>query len=75
MVSTFITENIADGRNMQTQVTDAGLGQLTDVGSLRHLDVRHTAVTADGVARLQRALPQCKIVYGIAPNTKNKGPR
>jgi hypothetical protein len=43
-----------------TQVT--GLGELAHLRSLAHLDVRGTAVTAQELAKLQAALPACRIV-------------
>lgn len=46
-----------------TRVTDAGLGHLFSLTSLRHLDVMDTSVTADGVAELGRALPGCQIEH------------
>jgi hypothetical protein len=46
-----------------TNLTDAGLEHLVGLTTLRHLDVRVTQVTADGVKKLQRALPKCKIDY------------
>ncbi len=40
-----------------TRITDAGLVHLRGLTDLRDLDVRRTAVTAEGVSELQRALP------------------
>lgn len=47
-----------------TQVTDVGLEHLTGLAELRTLDLRSTKVTDAGVDRLQKSLPNCKIVYG-----------
>jgi hypothetical protein len=47
-----------------TKVTDAGLVQLEGLGQLQYLYLHRsfTKVTAAGVAKLQRALPNCKII-------------
>jgi hypothetical protein len=45
-----------------TQVTDAGLVSLAGLKSLTALNLTKTSVTDAGVARLQQALPNCKIV-------------
>jgi hypothetical protein len=42
-------------------ITDAGLEYLKDVQTLRDLDLRVTQVTAEGVKKLKRELPHCKI--------------
>ncbi|HEX3872335.1 MAG TPA: protein kinase [Pirellulales bacterium] len=42
-------------------VTDAGLEPISMIKSLRHVNLRETRVTDVGVARLQQALPSCKI--------------
>ena len=44
-----------------TKVTDAGLVHLKGLTKLQYLDVFLTHVTADGVKKLQQALPNCKI--------------
>ena len=50
--------------NLQkTRVTDAGLQELSRHKSLQYLNVRNTQVTATGVAKLQKALPTCKIEW------------
>ena len=43
-------------------MTDAALKALSGLESLKHLKVEHTQITADGVARLREALPECEIV-------------
>ena len=48
-----------------TRVTDAGIQQLSSLRTLEHLDLRETNVTAVGAERLQRELPQCKIVQQL----------
>ena len=45
----------------QTQVTDAGLLHLGRLKNLRYLNLEHTRVSREGVAKLQQALPNCKI--------------
>jgi len=47
-----------------TRATDAGLKHLAGLGKLKELDLTGTQVTADGVGRLQKALPKCKIYSG-----------
>jgi hypothetical protein len=44
-----------------TQVTDAGLECLKGLTELEWLNLKNTQVTNDGVNKLQRALPHCKI--------------
>jgi hypothetical protein len=46
-----------------TSVTDAGLESLASFPSLKTLDVSFTKVSGKGVARLQRAVPNCKITH------------
>jgi hypothetical protein len=46
----------------QTQVTDAGLTHLSGLTQLQYLNLSDTQVTAVGVAQLQNALPNCKII-------------
>ncbi|MBI3465848.1 MAG: hypothetical protein HY000_22755 [Planctomycetes bacterium] len=43
-------------------VRDAGLEHLKGLKNLRELNLAGTQVTAAGVAALQAALPECKIV-------------
>ena len=45
-----------------SQVTDGGLKNLTGMACLELLDLSRTKVTSAGVAKLQQALPNCKIV-------------
>ena len=44
-----------------TDITDDGLEHLTKLSQLQLLDLSRTQVTAAGVAKLQQALPNCKI--------------
>jgi len=46
-------------------MTDAGLDHLAGLTNLEELNVTGTKVTADGIARLQAALPKCKIVSSV----------
>jgi hypothetical protein len=46
-----------------TQITDAGLENLRALRQLQDLDICGTNVTDAGVAKLQQALPNCKIVH------------
>jgi serine/threonine protein kinase/Leucine-rich repeat (LRR) protein len=50
-----------------TSLTDAGLDTLANITTLENLDLGGTKVTAAGVARLQAALPKCKISGAPAP--------
>ncbi len=43
------------------QVTDAGLEHLHGLSSLRSLNLERTNVTAEGVAKLTKALPNCEV--------------
>ena len=47
----------------RTQVTDAALEHLNGLTNLQELEMRNTRVTAEGVQKLQRALPNCYILY------------
>jgi hypothetical protein len=42
-------------------LTDAGLTHLAMLSKLQRLDLTHTNVTSESVAKLHRALPNCKI--------------
>ena len=44
-----------------TSVTDAAITHLESMTNLEQLDLRQTKVTKEGVARLEKALPKCKI--------------
>ena len=46
-----------------TQVTDQGLKHLEGLSNLKYLSLHNTQVTDEGVARLQAALPGCKISH------------
>ena len=45
----------------QVPVNDSDLENVAPLKELRQLDISDTKVTADGVAKLQQALPNCKI--------------
>lgn len=47
----------------QTRITDAGLAELYGLTRLRTLILYHNAVSASAVAKLQGALPDCRILY------------
>jgi Leucine-rich repeat (LRR) protein len=49
-----------------TAITDGGLEHLTSLKNLRVLNLSGTKVTAVGVAKLQAALPNCKITVDPA---------
>jgi hypothetical protein len=44
-----------------TQVTDACLPHLSGLSKLRHLDLRGTRISADGIAKIQLALPDAEV--------------
>jgi hypothetical protein len=46
-----------------TAVSDKGLAYLTELRNLKSLTLTNTRVTAEGVRKLQQALPNCKIEY------------
>ena len=46
-----------------TQITDAGLVHLEGMHGLRELNLRYSKVTAEGVEKLQMALPECRILF------------
>ena len=48
-----------------TQITDAGLPELAKITQLKEIDLENTkGVTEAGIAALQQALPNCKILQG-----------
>lgn len=49
-----------------TPVTDAGLEHLVGLDKLATLNLSGTKVTAAGVAKLQKALPDCKISSNVS---------
>ncbi len=49
------------------RITDAGLDQLAAVKGLAKLEIPGVKVTAAAVARLQQALPKCKIEWSRTP--------
>lgn len=57
----------------RTQITDAGLGPLAGLKQLKTLHLTNTRVTAEGAARLQTALPECKILAGATGESKPSG--
>ena len=46
-----------------TEISDAGLRHLESLTQLRSLDLTDTHVTDEGIAKLQQALPNCKITH------------
>ena len=51
----------------RTSVTDIALEHLSLSSSLTTIVVRNTNVTAEGVARLREALPNCEVVSELSP--------
>jgi len=47
----------------QTRITDAGLSELSGLAGLRTLILYNNALSAPAVAKLQSALPDCKVFY------------
>jgi hypothetical protein len=50
-----------------TNINDAGLSHLEGLTNLRYLRLDDTKVTAEGVKKLQRVLPECKIEVRPSP--------
>ena len=55
-----------------TQVTNAAVPHLKQFTRLRFLDVSGTEITDDGIAELQKALPNCRISSMTTPPTTPK---
>jgi hypothetical protein len=47
----------------QTNTSDAAIPLISQLKALKELNIEYTNITEDGVQRLLRALPQCKIVH------------
>ncbi|MBC7818407.1 MAG: DUF1080 domain-containing protein [Planctomycetaceae bacterium] len=54
-----------------SSLSDAGLEHLRPLTNLKILGLRNTQITAAGVAKLQQALPNCKIATDITPTPKS----
>ncbi len=52
-----------------TEVSDAGLEHLKGLTNLQYLNLRGTDTTDKGIAKLQQALPNCKIEYQTLPTS------
>jgi len=50
-----------------TKVSDAGLAHLEAMPNLKWLNLRHTGITAERVAQLKKAMPNCEIFGSEAP--------
>jgi predicted outer membrane lipoprotein len=48
-----------------TQVTDKGLDSLSTLENLALLDLSYTKVTDAGIKKIQKLLPECKIIFEI----------
>jgi hypothetical protein len=46
----------------ENPITDAAIPQITQLSNLRYLRVRQTRISKEGLAQLQRALPDCRVV-------------
>ena len=58
----------------RTHITDAGLAPLAELKSLKTLHLTNTAVTTEAAARLQKLLPECKILAGATGESKPAEP-
>lgn len=58
----------------RTRISDAGLPSLADLKQLKTLHLTNTAVTAQAAAKLQKALPECKILVGPSEQSKPTEP-
>ena len=63
-------ENLSYLNLYQTGVTDASLPHLEGLKNLKNLYLWKTQVTADGVEKLQQALPECEIDLGWEEQAK-----
>jgi hypothetical protein len=52
-----------------TTISDAGLEHIARISRLQWLTLTNTKVTPAGIEKLQQALPNCTIMYYIAPST------
>ena len=62
-------EHVGQGWAGQAQFGEFG-EILTALTNLRELDVTSTKLTASGIAKLQEALPKCKITTAAADSNK-----
>jgi hypothetical protein len=58
-----------------TRITDAGLAQLGRHKKLSYLSAGRTQVTADGAARLQELLPECRVSQLDTSALRTRPPR
>jgi hypothetical protein len=56
------------------KITSAGLAHLAVLRRLNWIEVQGTAVTKDGVDKLQEALPDCTVTYGSTGSSIVAGP-
>jgi hypothetical protein len=50
-----------------TNITDAGLEHLSELGQLQKLELNRVKVNAEGVNRLRRARPDLQMEYKLGP--------
>ena len=55
------------------RVTDAGVRHLHPLKTLRSINITGTDVSADGLVRLQEALPSCRITWDHVPTSGSTG--
>ena len=51
----------------ETGITDAGLAHLKGLTKLKRISLEETQVTDAGVKALQKALPDCEVVFAPEP--------
>ena len=54
------------------RITDEGIKYLETIRGLKKLDLYHTLVTVEGKAALERALPECEIVFDADSSKPNR---
>ena len=57
----------------RTAASDASLDVLTGLQTLNWLEIKETRITQAGLARLQTALPKCKILWSDGTPAPNSG--
>jgi hypothetical protein len=68
-ITNLLAKNLAELKRLErlslvgANLTDAGIRHLAGLPNLESLDLRRTKASAAGIAELQKALPNCKIIW------------